>query len=83
MAVKTLDDINTQLSTGGSASKVEQNLIKDIVDSFVHADDLSADLDARVAENQADSVAADTATIVADFNALLAKLIAAGLMAAA
>jgi hypothetical protein len=33
------------------------------------------------AEFQADSTAADTAALVADFNALLAKLIAAGLMA--
>jgi len=35
----------------------------------------------RVAAYQADSTAADVATIVADFNALLAKLRAAGLMA--
>lgn len=33
------------------------------------------------AANQADSVAADVATLVTDFNALLAKLQAAGLMA--
>lgn len=35
-----------------------------------------------VAENQADSTATDTAGLVTDFNALLAKLKAAGLMAA-
>jgi hypothetical protein len=36
---------------------------------------------ARVAAVQADSVAADVATLVTDFNGLLAKLKAAGLMA--
>lgn len=36
-----------------------------------------------VAANQADSTATDVTGVVADFNALLAKLIAAGLMAAA
>jgi len=35
-----------------------------------------------VAENQADSTATDVAGLVADFNALLAKLKAAGLMVA-
>ena len=35
-----------------------------------------------IAANQADSIAEDTATLVTDFNALLAKLKAAGLMAA-
>ncbi|WP_040197184.1 head fiber protein [Candidatus Soleaferrea massiliensis] len=35
-----------------------------------------------VAENQADSTASDVAGLVADFNALLAKLKAAGLMEA-
>lgn len=34
------------------------------------------------AENQADSIATDAAGLVTDFNALLAKLKAAGLMAA-
>ena len=34
-----------------------------------------------IAENQADSTATDVAGLVADFNALLAKLKAAGLMA--
>ena len=34
-----------------------------------------------IAENQVDSIAEDTATLVADFNALLAKLKTAGLMA--
>lgn len=37
---------------------------------------------AKTAANQADSTAADVAGLVTDFNALLAKLIAAGLMAA-
>jgi hypothetical protein len=36
----------------------------------------------KMAANQADSIAEDTATLVTDFNALLAKLKAAGLMAA-
>ena len=35
-----------------------------------------------IAENQADSTAADVAGLVTDFNALLAKLKAAGLMVA-
>ncbi|MBA5849793.1 MULTISPECIES: head fiber protein [Bacillota] len=35
----------------------------------------------KMAANQADSIAEDTATLVTDFNALLAKLKAAGLMA--
>jgi hypothetical protein len=35
----------------------------------------------KMAANQADSTAEDTATLVADFNALLSKLKAAGLMA--
>lgn len=35
----------------------------------------------KKAANQADSIAEDTATLVTDFNALLAKLKAAGLMA--
>ena len=34
----------------------------------------------KAAANQADSIAEDTATLVTDFNALLAKLKAAGLM---
>jgi len=34
----------------------------------------------KTAANQADSIAEDTATLVTDFNALLAKLKAAGLM---
>ncbi|WP_067839161.1 head fiber protein [Amphibacillus sediminis] len=36
----------------------------------------------KMAANQADSIAEDTATLVTDFNALLARLKAAGLMAA-
>lgn len=36
----------------------------------------------KMAANQADSTAEDTATLVTDFNALLSKLKAAGLMAA-
>jgi biopolymer transport protein ExbD len=36
----------------------------------------------RTAANQADSIAEDTAALVTDFNALLVKLKAAGLMAA-
>lgn len=36
----------------------------------------------KMAANQADSIAENTATLVTDFNALLAKLKAAGLMAA-
>ncbi|NFL76190.1 hypothetical protein FDB81_10715 [Clostridium sporogenes] len=36
----------------------------------------------KMAANQADSIAEDTATLVTDFNALLAKLKAVGLMAA-
>ena len=36
----------------------------------------------KMAANQADSIAEDTATLVTDFNALLAKLKAAGLLAA-
>jgi len=35
----------------------------------------------KMAANQADSIAEDTATLVTDFNALLSKLKAAGLMA--
>ncbi len=37
---------------------------------------------AKTAANQADSIAEDTATLVTDFNALLAKLKVAGLMTA-
>lgn len=100
MAIKTLIDIQTQLSTGGSSGRiVEQDLIKDIVDSFVHTDDLVTEvadfvtdaelttaLDAYKTEAsllqaaQANSVAADVATIVTDFNALLAKLRLAGII---
>lgn len=40
-------------------------------------------LAAKTAANQADSTATEVAGLVTDFNALLAKLIAAGLMAAA
>ena len=36
----------------------------------------------KIAANQADSIAEDTAALVTDFNALIAKLKAAGLMAA-
>lgn len=36
----------------------------------------------KMAANQSDSIAEDTATLVTDFNALLAKLKVAGLMAA-
>lgn len=46
---------------------------------LVGGDELPADV--SQAENQADSTAADVAGIVADHNALLAKLKAAGLMA--
>ena len=42
---------------------------------------LSDALTAKTAANQADSEATDVAGLVTDFNALLAKLIAAGLMA--
>src|SRR5690606_7945572 len=42
---------------------------------------LDAKLTATQAEAQADSTAEDVATLVADFNALLAKLRAAGIMA--
>lgn len=42
---------------------------------------LDAKLNAQTAAFQADSAAADVAGLVTDFNALLAKLIAAGLMA--
>ncbi len=38
--------------------------------------------DIPVMDNQADSTATDAASLVTDFNALLAKLITAGLMAA-
>ena len=40
-------------------------------------------LAAKTSANQADSTATEVAGLVTDFNALLAKLIAAGLMAAA
>src|SRR5688572_21194229 len=100
MAIKTLTDIQTQLSTGGSSGRiVQQDLVQDIVDSFVHADDLATDIadfvtDAELTTAlgdykteasllqaaQVDSVAADTATIVADFNSLLAKLRLAGII---
>jgi len=75
MAVKTLADINTQLSNIGSAEKVSHTLIKDIVDS------LDALISLQQAAAQADSVAADVATLVTDFNALLAKLRTAGILA--
>ena len=42
---------------------------------------LDAKLNAQTSAFQADSVAADVAGLVTDFNALLAKLIAAGIMA--
>ena len=42
---------------------------------------LDAKLTAQTAALQADSTASDVAGLVTDFNALLAKLIAAGLMA--
>lgn len=42
---------------------------------------LDGKLTAQAAVVQADSTASDVAGLVADFNALLAKLIAAGLMA--
>ena len=42
---------------------------------------LDAKLNAQTSVFQADSAAADVAGLVTDFNALLAKLIAAGLMA--
>lgn len=100
MAIKTLTDIQTQLSTGGSSGRiVQQDLIQDIVDSFVHTDDLVTEvadfvtdaelttaLDAYKTEAsllqaaQANSVAADTAAMVVDFNLLLAKLRLAGII---
>lgn len=43
---------------------------------------LNDTLTAKTAANQADSTAADVAGLVTDFNALLAKLQSAGLMAA-
>lgn len=43
---------------------------------------LNDSITAKTAANQADSTAADAAGLVTDFNALLAKLKAAGLMAA-
>jgi hypothetical protein len=45
-----------------------------------HTAEIKAELDKRVAATQANSTAADVATLVTDFNALLAKLKAAGLM---
>lgn len=50
-----------------------------IIQQLQNAADDSA---SKVAENQADSTAADVGDLVADFNALLAKLKAAGLMEA-
>lgn len=97
MAIKTLADIQTQLSTGGSSGHVvQQDLIQDIVDSFVIATTLAdypteAELTTTLADYkteasllqaaQANSVAADVATLVADFNSLLAKLRLAGILA--
>lgn len=46
------------------------------------AQDLGGIMADRTAANQADSVAADTAAMVVDFNLLLDKLKAAGLMVA-
>lgn len=43
-------------------------------------DEISKLVNKKEAANQADSTAADVATLKADFNSLLAKLIAANLM---
>lgn len=49
----------------------------------VNFDRTLAVVDAKTAANQADTEASDVAGLVTDFNALLAKLQAAGLMAEA
>jgi hypothetical protein len=51
-------------------------------DGILYVPTYPEEVEVPVAEHQADSVAEDVATLVTDFNALLAKLIAAGLMAA-
>lgn len=82
MASKTITDIRTQLSTGGSAGRhVEQNLIEDIVDSFVHTDAIPVSVLAAVTASAAelnimDGVTASTAelNILAGVTATAAEL---------
>ncbi len=72
---------------------VDTGVIAPVVDNLISTEATSAlsakqgkvlndAIIAKTAANQADSTAADVPDLVTDFNALLAKLITAGLMAA-
>lgn len=79
------------IAEGSTVEGVVSAPVVDALDSTSTTSALSANqgkvlndaLAAKTAANQADSTASEVAGLVTDFNALLAKLIAAGLMAAA
>ena len=81
-----LADVDALETTVGDETA---GLVKDVADLKTAVGDETAgivkdvdDLQAKVAANQADSVATDVSGLVADFNTLLASLKAAGLMVA-
>ncbi len=74
------------VAAGATVEGVVSAPVVDALNSTSTTSALSANqgkvLNDALAANQADSTAVDVAGLVTDFNALLAKLIAAGLMAA-
>lgn len=70
----------TQAELAPNRETMQLALFDEAGEPFVNGN--SALAGAEPAAFQADSVAADTAAMVVDFNALLAKLVAAGLMEA-
>ena len=74
----TVDDINAS-SISGAISDMTENYPQTFPPSVATATKIGG---VKLAANQAASTATDTAGLVADFNALVAKLKASGVMAA-
>ena len=81
--VKDVADLKTAVGdeTAGIVKDID-DLQADVADLQTAVGDETAGLLAKVAANQADSVATEVSGLVADFNTLLARLKAAGLMVA-
>lgn len=79
VSAAVVDSLVSTSATSALSAK-QGKVLKDAADAL--AVTVGGKLTATTAANQADSTAADVPGVVADLNALLAKLIAAGLMAA-
>jgi hypothetical protein len=77
-------DLETTIASLGGSISIVNNLTNGGTTSALSAEQgkvLKTTIDGKKAVTQANSVATDVAGLVADFNALLAKLKSAGLMA--